>query len=54
MLFERAAGELVFNLPARRYERRWARGTYRARTLAPEERQEVWPRLVAMYPAYED
>ena len=35
-------------------ERRWARGAYRARTLAPEERQEMWPRLVAMYPAYED
>lgn len=35
-------------------ERRWARGGYRARTLAPEERQEMWPRLVALYPAYED
>ncbi|MGA7869618.1 MAG: nitroreductase/quinone reductase family protein [Candidatus Binatus sp.] len=33
-------------------ERRWVRGAYRARTLAPEERQEMWPRLVAMYPAY--
>ena len=35
-------------------ERRWARGAYRARTLAPEEQQEMWPRPVAMYPAYED
>ena len=35
-------------------ERRWARGVYRARTLASEERQEMWPRLVALYPAYAD
>ncbi|MGO9059528.1 MAG: nitroreductase/quinone reductase family protein [Candidatus Binataceae bacterium] len=35
-------------------ERRWTRGAYRARTLAPEERQEMWPRLVAMYPGYAD
>jgi len=35
-------------------ERRWARGGYRARTLAPEERQEMWPRLVALYPGYAD
>src|SRR5208282_3522864 len=35
-------------------EGRWAPGSCRARTLAPEERQEMWPRQVAMYPAYAD
>ena len=35
-------------------ERRWAHGAYRARTLGPEERKEMWPRLVALYPAYAD
>src|SRR5258708_6186578 len=31
--------------------RHWARGAYRARSLAPEERQEMWRRLVALSPA---
>jgi F420H(2)-dependent quinone reductase len=35
-------------------ERRRARGAYHARTLAPEERQQLWPGLVAMYPVYAD
>ncbi len=26
----------------------------RARTASPEEKKELWPRLVAMYPSYDD
>ncbi len=35
-------------------ERGWARKTCRARTLSNEEALSVWPKLLAMYPAYAD
>jgi F420H(2)-dependent quinone reductase len=33
-------------------ERGWSRAPYRARTLSADEKQVIWPRLVALYPAY--
>ena len=33
-------------------ERGTARASYRARTLAPQEAEPIWPRLLAIYPAY--
>ena len=35
-------------------ERGWARKPCRARTLSNEEALSVWPKLLAMYPAYAD
>ena len=48
------AGELEYTCAHGARGQDWARGAYRARTLAPEERQAMWPRLVALYPAYAD
>ncbi len=31
-----------------------SRGAYRARTLTAEQKKETWPRLVAIYPTYND
>jgi deazaflavin-dependent oxidoreductase (nitroreductase family) len=35
-------------------ERGWSRAAYRARTLTADEKQLIWPRLVALYPVYAD
>jgi deazaflavin-dependent oxidoreductase (nitroreductase family) len=35
-------------------ERGWSSAPYRARTLSADEKQAIWPRLVALYPAYAD
>jgi deazaflavin-dependent oxidoreductase (nitroreductase family) len=38
--------------PAVRVEVDGTTGRYRARPLTPEEAKPIWPRLLAMYPAY--
>ena len=40
--------------PVVQLERGWSRAPFRARTLTPEEKEGIWPRLVALYPIYAD